>query len=223
MWHWVQRVSRERLDQRSLPTRHREQIAGIEAEGFDAHLVNLTLDIRPVILSVLLGRGWIITSAASASDPERAMAKSLAEGIAAAGIVSNAEPRTEPISAEEVRMPEHHIRLHRDASLIDRDRFLFSSPDTIRLDEIASPPESVADAVSTAGEPLTVELGSPATAPFHVVRALVPGIVPISFGFDQEPLGMPRLAEPKTTRDGRRLGRRLELEETGPLLPHPFA
>ena len=71
--------------------------------------------------------------------------------------------------------------------------------------------------------PLAVDLTGPATAPFAVVRLLVPGLVPMTFGWDGEPLGMARLGAPVDTADGRRLGRRLDLEALGPLLPHPFA
>jgi hypothetical protein len=67
-----------------------------------------------------------------------------------------------------------------------------------------------------------VELSSAATAPFRVVRALVPGLIPLSFGYDREPLGMELLGRPRHTIDGRRLGSELALETAGPLLPHPF-
>ena len=63
---------------------------------------------------------------------------------------------------------------------------------------------------------------APVVRPFRVVRAIVPGLVPVSFGWDQEPLGLARLAAPVRTRDGRELGRRLDLREAGPVLPHPF-
>jgi len=73
------------------------------------------------------------------------------------------------------------------------------------------------------GEPLTVDLSCAASAPLHVVRALVPGTIPISFGWDREPLGLPLLARTRTTPDGRRIGAELDLDTSGPLMPHPFA
>ena len=73
------------------------------------------------------------------------------------------------------------------------------------------------------GEPLTVDLSSPAIKPLHAARALVPGLIPISFGWDREPLGMPLLARPRTAADGRLLGSQLDLTTAGPLTPHPFA
>jgi hypothetical protein len=47
--------------------------------------------------------------------------------------------------------------------------------------------------------------------------------VPISFGWDREPLGMPSLARTRVAADGRRLGSDLDLATAGPLTPHPFA
>jgi ribosomal protein S12 methylthiotransferase accessory factor len=43
--------------------------------------------------------------------------------------------------------------------------------------------------------------------PLHVARAIVPGLVPVSFGYDTEPLGMKRLAGAHVRR---------------PLFPHPL-
>ena len=72
------------------------------------------------------------------------------------------------------------------------------------------------------GEVLLVEHAAPQVRPFRVIRALVPGLVPISFGYDREPLGLPRLARPINTRDGRTIGKHLDLSSAGPILPHPF-
>jgi hypothetical protein len=69
---------------------------------------------------------------------------------------------------------------------------------------------------------MVVDLTTRATRPFFVVRAFAPGLVPLTFGWDREALGMPRLGEPRSTPDGRRLGEALDLDELGPILPHPF-
>ena len=47
-----------------------------------------------------------------------------------------------------------------------------------------------------------------------VVRVLVPGLVPITFGYDSDPTGVTGFAEPYRTR-------RFDFSE--PLFPHPFA
>jgi hypothetical protein len=72
-------------------------------------------------------------------------------------------------------------------------------------------------------QPIVVDLTTPRSQPFHVARAVVPGLVPIAFGHDREPLGMPLLARPRRGPDGARLGRELDLATAGPLPLHPFA
>ena len=127
-----------------------------------------------------------------------------------------------PVAPADVRTPRDHLALHRDPDAIARAAFLTASPDVIDVREI---PRGAAplDAVTAVGEPLLVDLSSPATEPFTVVRAIVPGLVPQSFGFDREPLGLAALAAPRTTRDGRILGATLDLEAAPPIAPHPFA
>ena len=222
MWHWVQRVSRERLDRASLPPVVREQLDAADAGGFEAHLVNLTLDAYPVVLAVLIGRGWICPGIASHPDPARAAAKALGEAISIAWSAAVPDRELEPLAMEDVDTPEEHLRFHHMAGLVEEDRFLAGTPDAIGIGEIATPEGSVEEVAAGVGELLTFDLGSPATAPFAVVRAIVPGMIPISFGYDREPLGVPRLTEPKTPLDGRVIGERLDTRELGPLTPHPF-
>ena len=114
------------------------------------------------------------------------------------------------------------MRLYMRPEWVESAAFLTASTDFIDLGEVHAIDTPAAAAVRAIGPPVLVELTSPRTAPFHVARALVPGIVPLPFGWDREPLGMERLAEPKRTLDGRRLGKTLDLEGSRPILPHPF-
>jgi len=50
--------------------------------------------------------------------------------------------------------------------------------------------------------------------PLSIVRVIVPGLVPVSFGYGTEPLGMPRLEC---------FGGRARPRYRKPLFPHPFA
>ena len=52
----------------------------------------------------------------------------------------------------------------------------------------AESPEDRLEAIGI--EPLVVDLTRPASSPYVVVRALAPGLVPIAFGWDREPLGL---------------------------------
>ena len=119
--------------------------------------------------------------------------------------------------------PLDHERFYRHPDRLAAATFLFSSAQTIGLADVSRFSEPVEERLAQIGEPLTVDLSSSRTRPFRVVRAMVPGLIPISFCFDREPLGMSRLAEPKTMADGTAVGRRLELAAAEPILPHPFS
>ena len=59
MWHWVQRVTRERIDRAGVSPETQDLLRRLDGEGFEAELVNLTLETAPVILCVLEGHGGL--------------------------------------------------------------------------------------------------------------------------------------------------------------------
>jgi ribosomal protein S12 methylthiotransferase accessory factor len=221
MWTWVQRVSRERIDPRTLPPEAGRIIALAESAGHEVDLVNLTLDLHPVILCAAHSASSVYLGCACHPDPLRAVTKALEEAT-----TSLDEKRTdaeERPAATDVRGPLDHERFYQHEDGVADAAFLFSSRETIGLTDIPRFSEPVEERLVHIGEPLVVDLSSPSTRPFRVMRAIVPGLIPISFGWDQESLGMSRLAEPKATADGVALGRRLHLAQAEPIIPHPFA
>ena len=107
--------------------------------------------------------------------------------------------------------------------MLFRSEFLTASGELIACGDIPAITGSVLGAASALGDaPLLVTLTSPTSAPFHVARVLIPGFVPLSFGWDNEPLGLPRLAAPLVTLMGERVGARLDLAHAGPVAPHPL-
>ena len=220
MWTWVQRVSRERLDPAELPAEGVAMTRAIEALGYRVSLVNLTLDTKPVVMAVLHSDERVHVAAACREDPREAAVKALDE---TALVLAIEHPRDPPaLRPQDVDTPEDHMWLHLRPEGVARAEFLWASTDLIGFEEVAARPGPVAEAVETVGEAVFVDLTSPRTAPFHVVRALVPGLVPISFGWDRETLALPRLSRPAQTVDGRRLGQALDLANGPPILPHPF-
>ena len=101
--------------------------------------------------------------------------------------------------------------------------FLLDAGDEMDPREIAAPGAPLAE-LARARRRAAARRARGARRPSRslVVRALVPGLIPISFGYDREPLGLPRLAAPVRTHDGRTLGNRVDLTLAGPILPHPF-
>jgi hypothetical protein len=129
----------------------------------------------------------------------------------------------EPISDPRlVRTPTDHLALHHDPEHAASHEFLFEREDEIDPHDAPVPQEPLPELVRPVGEVVLVEPTVPHVRPFRVVRALAPGLVPISFGYDREPLGLPRLAQPITTRAGATIGKCLDLSSAGPIVPHPF-
>jgi thiazole/oxazole-forming peptide maturase SagD family component len=221
MWTWVQGVSRERIDPRTLPADARELVALVEAAGHEVSVVNLSLDLHPVILCAAYSDSMLQLGCACHPDAGRAVVKAVEE--AATGLDDERIEGAEVLEPRQVRGPLDHERFYRHPDRVAEAAFLFASAETIELADVPCFSEPIEDGLARIGAPLLVDLSSARTRPFHVVRTIVPGLIPISFGWDHEPLGVPRLAEPKTTADGRVLGRSLELADTGPILPHPFS
>ena len=219
MWTWVQRLSRERIGAGSLPRVLQTRAAELRRMGYEVDFINLTLETEPVILSVVHGQALLVVGACCDRDAARAASKSLDQATVVLSLVA----RSDPIEASEVRTPYDHVRLYRDPAVVEQARFLHSASFEIELGDVRGGDGPLESMLTGIGEPLTIDLSSPATAPLQVARCLVGGLIPITFGWDQEPLGMPLLATPRSTADGRRLGSRLDLTTAGPLTPHPFA
>jgi ribosomal protein S12 methylthiotransferase accessory factor len=221
MWMWVQRVSRERIQTRGLPDDTTALIGLMERAGYRVDLINLTLDTCPVILCVVRSRSSLQLGVVCRRDPVTAAARAVDEAARTVAPEPPESPTTMP--PQTVARLEDHEGLHQREEMLEQDAFLFSSPDEIDIHEVTAPQDPLEELLSPIGESLTIDLSSPASRPFRVARAIVPNLVPVTFGWDREPLGMPRLLEPKTTLDGRGLGSFLNLDSAPPIIPHPFS
>jgi hypothetical protein len=112
----------------------------------------------------------------------------------------------------EVRTPRDHRAFYRSEQNRAEARFLYSSRETVPFGSLwrsrsREDPRATESAV-------VVSLSSARTAPLHVWRCIIPGMIPMSFGFDREPLGLSAAIAMLQTS-----GRTTEV----PLHPHPFA
>jgi ribosomal protein S12 methylthiotransferase accessory factor len=222
MWTWIQRVSRERVAQAGVPpeaARRRDILAG---HGWTTTWVNLSLDTYPVILCGLThDLHGLMLGAACDPDPSAALDRATVEALVLA-LRFHADGR-EPPAPPTVRTPRDHLLLHRDPARRADHGFLLSGTDEIELADI---PDGLAldleDLIEAIGcPPLTTELTLPSSAPFRVVRALAPGLLPLTFGWGTEPTGMSRALDAVSARDGRRVGKRID-PRSDCTIPHPF-
>lgn len=157
----------------------------------------------PVLIAVAMSEDAAAIGMAASRAPVAAARKAFSE--AAAQI---ADPILTRPNAEEVVTPHDHAALYARPeyrSLLD---WMLLGPvvewgDVVAAPEAVMPPEAV-----------IYRFSSTASGDLAVVKALVPGYVPITFGFDSDPTGIPTFREPL-------LARGIDLRV--PLVPHPFA
>jgi ribosomal protein S12 methylthiotransferase accessory factor len=223
MWTWIQRVSRARVAPASVPSDVRELAASLREGGWSTTWVDLTLDTLPVILcAVTHERDGLTLGAACHPDPVQALRHCTTEALVLAvrlRTAGDARP-----AAREVRTPLDHLRYHRDPSRRPEHAFLLASTDEVELGDIpgAAGVDAEARLDALGYPPLTVDLTLPACAPFMVVRALAPGLLPLTFGWGSEPAGLRRARSPLTLRDGRTIGAASAAKGGGGMVPHPF-
>lgn len=223
MWTWIQRVSRERVAAGGISPDAARRRRILADHGWTTTWVNLSLDTYPVILCGLThDLHGLMLGAACNPDPGAALDRATVEALVLA-LRFHADGR-EPPALTEVRTPRDHLLLHRDPARWGDHGFLLAGPDEIELEDIpGGDGDDLEDLLDAAGcPPLATELTLPSSAPFRVVRALAPGLLPLTFGWSTEPTGMSRARRAGTTRDGRRVGREIDPHPEC-TIPHPFA
>lgn len=214
----------------------------IEARGYDVHLLVATRDIPlPVVWVLAVNRtgGFpaSFTSAGSGAHPESAVRSGLQE---VAQLVTNPidwrRADIEPMLADPWRVEEleHHVHLYSLPETLPRTTAALGGPSTTLADAFPDWPGRlrraaggdvraalrwVADRFSDAGMPQIVLVDQ--TSREHadngiaVVKAVVPGIIPMCFGQAQQRLaGLPRLTAA--------LAGTTQADRPIPYDPHPF-
>lgn len=221
MWTWLQRVSRERISQDSLPIEFAPWLEKLAQAGYRIEFINLTLETLPVILCAVYTDRTLILGNGCAFDAVDAARKALHEAgsVLWGGDFFGPE---EWMQLEDVHSASDHQKLYTDSPVAEDAAFLHNSTELIDLQSIHGHVDGLSQVRSVVSEPVVVDLTLPISEGLHVVRAFIPGLLPITFGYDQEPYGMPRAGE-KIKIDGRVLGAEIDFSNYGPATPHPFA
>lgn len=221
MWTWIQHVTREQIDRKTAPPAATRWADALARRGWMTHWVNLTLESWPVILCCLVRpEGGLVVGTACRMSPADALLRATQEAMVVA-LRFNVS-RLGPIAAEDVRHPIDHLRLWANQPP-EAAEFLYSAETRVALDDLPSGASFEHQLADVGIDVHFADLTSDQTAPFHVVRAFAPGLVPLTFGYDREPLGMAILGRPRRTSTGTSVGRALDLSDSRMSSPHPFA
>ena len=221
MAHWLLRKPPRPIKQESLPEELRIVIRECRDRAWDITLFDITIESGVVILALASHRdpseGWTLGAACSWHDPLAAARHALDEARLAT-LVHQTNVTRKACAPHEVRFLHDHQRLYCSRKMQEKASFLFQGV-PIHFGDLAGR----ADAASlrkglsfSMDSPISVDLTNqlPFRPPYAAVKVIVPGLIPISFGYGREPLGMPRL----TT-----LARLFGLRRTSPdTTPHPF-
>ncbi len=198
---WFKRSSPPHISDSSLPSALGELVIELRRHR-DISLLNLSVRWCPVVCAVAESEREFMVAAAAGPASEAAQ-KALFE-LAASMLLP---PPEHQIAPEEVMSPSDHQMLYQQRKFADTARFLTASTESVALREL--PDVDLDAALSTS---YFVKLTSFGFSGREVWRAVHPDLIPISFGWDLEPLDLPRVSE--------------LLKSSGqepPLIPHPFA
>ncbi len=234
MIHWFNKIKPKRIFLDNPDDYIASLSVNLGTIGYKLQLVDLTLDTVPVIMAMAINDSGEFPFFAGAASSERKIdaIKKAAEELEFT-IWSRIKYRNElrqkvkEVSLKTIYEPADHEALYMKPEMFKQLRFLTDGPiESVNDDELCEKKDlySVLNANGlklyyidmTAKEVEQLGLG------IKVVRAIIPGFVPITFGYGQEPLGMRRIYK-IPVKLGLRDEEITEEEITNNYLPHFFS
>jgi ribosomal protein S12 methylthiotransferase accessory factor len=206
---WLAGETGQTIRPSSLPASFRARIARLRALDIKLVVKLLSRDPVPVfmVFAQNAARPFTSVSAAAATRPEEGLDHALggAEAFVAVRLMVGPPPAVTP---QQVRVPGHHASLYSQRAYFRRADHL--ARDSAAVDMPRTRRRHCSDlsllenwARESSYRPVWLPLGARESGP--VVRAFVPGLLPLTFGYGREPLGL------------------LPQAPRAALFPHPFS
>lgn len=191
------------ISESSLPGGIRQRFDRLRKSGFRVWIKDYSLDLAPVVFLFAQSEELAFTVCAGCAgfNKEEVLDHALME-IESAVLIRLANGPSRPVKPLRVRTPEDHGALYEQRRFFRKADFLVRGRDALAFRELgrraAQSWQELVDRFVAKGWPLvTVPLslgdGPDADGGLHVIRSIVPGVVPLSFGYRQEPCGMERI------------------------------
>lgn len=202
MRHWLARRPGRFVEFPKPPNEYAQMLADVRDAGWNTRLIQLgeSPDL-PVLCLVATKDGGVVLGAA-AGVPERAAVSALRETWAALKATNPHEAVPQP---DAVRTPTDHRRLYQRGNVATEVAFLDGADEVVSIRDLR-PLDRLPASCITYAWPWHV------SRPFHVVRVLDPQMIPITFGFEREPLGRDDVGDILASRG----------ESGRGMMPHPF-
>lgn len=221
---WLNRISMPRISLESLPSEQRQRLSKIESLGFSVNVINITLDLAPVVLIAAVSNKRmpaLILGSASDFDIVKAISKATDEVEQQLYWNLKKGHKNHTLSDQkDVVGVSGHMALYHSGTHLRKASFLWGG-EKIALKAKYSGGKADLGILSDLLESRKIELVTADLTPkflaklgLRVVRAIPLDIVPISFGYGMEPLGMPRI---------RKFSTRGSPWPRGTPFTHPFA
>lgn len=225
---YLTRLKFPTVREHTLPESIRNRIRELRKVGFRVWIKDHSLDLAPVACVIAQSEELTYTPCASCSsfDIEHAVNHALME-VEALILARFQNGPVEPIKPEAVMWPLDHGKLYGQKRYFHGAEFLIRGRENVMLqkagrDTARSWPELLDRIAKKEWRLLTIplflsdEYGG--NGGLHIIRSIIPGMVPMTFGFRQEPAEMERIYAVAKEFGSRELSYR-ELTK----FPHPFA
>jgi ribosomal protein S12 methylthiotransferase accessory factor len=191
------------VQEQTLPDAIRKRMRELRKNGFLVWVKDHTLDLAPVICVIAQSEELTYTACASCAsfDVEHAVDHALMEVEALIlARFQNGPPK--PIKPNEVIWPLDHGNLYGQKRYFHKADFLIRGHRTVAFKEVGNESarswHELLDRFSTKGwrlltVPLYLSEEYGGNGELHIIRSIVPGMMPMTFGFRQEPAGMERI------------------------------
>ncbi len=191
------------VEEKTFPGDIRKRIADLQSLGFKVWIKDHSLDCAPVAFVFAQNKELAFTTCASCASFDIAHAVSHALMEVEASVLSRLQNGpAKPTRPDEVVMPLDHGRLYGQKQYFRNADFLVHCGDRISFGEIggnvAHSWNELLDRFAYKGWRLFViplhlsdEYGG--NGDLYIIRSVVPGMVPMTFGYRQEPAGMERI------------------------------
>ena len=205
---WLLQQPGVELAPRSLPADQRRRIKVLEALGCRVSLQRLPSQWAPVCVVYAQHERLHFTVVGGAARPTLAAAAAAAmDEMETLAYVNLNEPRTQRLRPRDVKKPADHSFLYASPHYFRRADALLEPVESSSLAKAAARSDidqPVARRLLDAGcEVVVVDITPPGSSidqgrtPVSVLRALVPALLPMSFGFNREPLGSLAAFDPR--------------------------
>ncbi len=229
---WLNKLRRRCVQITSIPLSFQKRIQALTKLGCRVRVVDLSLDLSPVLMVVAVNEKlpFLSCSAASTFEIVDGLDRALKEAEASIySYLKNGSTR-KIIAPEEVEHTMDHGAFYENKGNIRRFSFLLGDErGSVSLKEIEREQSIktfdhlrhtlISRRLSLHTVDLTSERSDLSNLPYKVVKAFIPGMVPMSFGYCTEPLGLSRVRQLPITCGLRR--RPIRLSELN-MAPHPF-